>query len=91
MGLFLADYNVHFGVRHQPHQRQLSLVCVNLVPTLQEVKILLNPRSERRSALTPALRQQTLAASKILNYIRKQFHDIDMLGHGQTLHQDIGI
>jgi hypothetical protein len=87
LGLFLVDYNLHFGVRHQPGQP--NHVYVDLVLTLQEVEILLNPGRER-NALIPALRQ-TFAASMILNYTRKQFHDIGMLGHGQPLHPDIGI
>ena len=93
LGLFLADYNVHFGVLHQPRQRQLGHVCVSLILTLQEVKILPNPKSERRrSALTLALRQTlTTGGMMILNHIRKQSQDIGMLGHGQPLHQDIGI
>jgi hypothetical protein len=90
LGLFLIDYNLHFGVRHQP-RHLTGHVYVNLIPTLQKVKkILPNPRLERRSALTLALRQ-TFAASMIFNYIRKPFHDIGMLGHGQPLHQGIGI
>ena len=35
LGLFLVDYSLHFGVRHQP--RQLGHVYVNLAPTLQKV------------------------------------------------------
>ena len=90
LGLFLAGYNVHFGVRHLPRQRQLDHVCVSLILTLQDVKTSLNPKRERRNALTLALRR-TIIADMILKHIRKQFHDIGMLGNGQPRHQDIGI
>ena len=89
LGLFLAGYNVHFGVRHLPRQRQLDHVCVGPILILQ-VKIFLNPKRERRNALTLALRR-TIIADMILKHIRKQFHGIGMLGNGQPHHQDIGI
>ena len=88
LGLFPVGYNLYFGVRHQP--RQPSHVYVNLIPILQKLHILLDPERKRRDTHLNLVPRQIFTASLVLNRIRKQFLDIDMLGHGQKLHQDIG-
>jgi hypothetical protein len=88
LDLFLVGYSLRFGVLHQPHQ--LNHVYVIPILTLQKVKILLDPGRERRRALAlPLVLRQTVNVT--LNHIRKQFHDIGMLGHEQPLRQDTGI